>query len=67
MQRTKQLEQQVVQLEKVAAANVEKIRGLDTSLKSAKDVIESLRQENSNLGQEKAMIAGQFKQMQRSL
>ena len=66
IKRIEQIELQNMRLEK-AAANLEKIRGLDVALKTAQDVTESLRHENSNLGQEKAMIAGQFKQLQQSL
>jgi predicted nuclease with TOPRIM domain len=47
--------------------HLEKIRGLESALKTAKDEIEDLRHENSSLGQEKAMITGQFKQLQQSL
>ena len=67
VKRIEQVELQNVRLEKAAAADLEKIRGLDIALNTAKDVIEGLRHENSNLGQEKAMIAGQFKQLQQSL
>ena len=65
--RIEQIELQNLRLEKAAAADLEKIRSLDTALKTAQDVIENLRHENSNLGQEKAMIAGQFKRLQQSL
>jgi len=67
VKRIEQTELQNVRLEKAAAADLEKIRGLDTALKTAKDEIEDLRHENSSLGQEKAMITGQFKQLQQSL
>ncbi len=67
IKRIEQLELQNVQLEKGAAADLEKIRGLDAALKTSQDAIEDLRNENSSLGQEKAMIAGQFKQLQQSL
>ena len=67
VKRIEQFELQMVGLEKAAAVDLEKIRGLDTALKIAKDEIEDLRHENSSLGQEKAMIAGQFKQLQQSL
>lgn len=67
VKRIEQVELQNVRLEKAAAIDVEKIRSLDTALKTAKDVIEDLRHENSSLGQEKAMIAGQLKQLQRAL
>lgn len=64
--RIEQIELQNARLEKAAAVDQEKIRGLDAALKKAKDVIENLRHENINLCQEKAMIAGQFKQLQRT-
>ena len=67
VKRIEQIELQNLGLEKAAAADLEKMRGLESALKTAKDEIEDLRRENSSLGQEKAMIAGQFKQLQRAL
>lgn len=67
VKRIEQIELQNVRLEKAAAADAEKIRGLDAAHKTAQDLIENLMHENSTLGQEKAMIAGQFKQLQQSL
>ena len=67
VKRIEQVELQNLGLEKAAASDAEKIRGLDAAHKTAQDVIENLRHENSSLGQEKAMIAGQFKQLQQSL
>ena len=67
VKRIEQVELQNLGLEKAAASDAEKIRSLDTALKTAKNEIENLRHENSSLGQEKAMIAGQFKQLQQSL
>jgi chromosome segregation ATPase len=67
VKRIEQIELQNLGLEKAAAADLEKMRGLESALKTAKDEIENLRRENSSLGQEKAMIAGQFKQLQRAL
>lgn len=64
--RIEQVELQNARLEKAAAVDLEKIRGLDAAVKAAQDVIENLRHENINLCQEKAMIAGQFKQLQRT-
>jgi len=49
------------------SAGLEKIRGLESALKIAQDVIEGLRHENVSLKEEKAGIAGEFKQWQRSL
>lgn len=67
VKQVEQIELQNVRLEKAAASDAEKIRSLDTALKTANVVIEALRYENSSLGQEKAMITGQFKQLQQSL
>ncbi len=67
VKRIEQIELQNLGLEKAAAADLEKIRGLESALKIAQDVIEGLRHENVSLKEEKAGIAGEFKQWQRSL
>jgi len=61
----KMLENQVLQLEKQAAVTQDKIQVFTASNDKAEDKIEALRDENTFLKQEKAIIEGQLKQMQR--
>jgi len=65
--KTQALEKQVVQLEKLIAVAQDKIQTLTTSSNKAEDKIEALRSDYSILQKEKAIIEGQFKQLQHSL